>query len=98
MYALNPRFWGRGYAKEMVRGFLEGPKSMAELAGVAACVIPGNGGSQKVLKDAGLMTTDENLRYSKEGDLYYLLERRARTNAERWVFCNVYPSNIKKLL
>ncbi|KZP26791.1 hypothetical protein FIBSPDRAFT_854471 [Athelia psychrophila] len=77
LYALDPGSWGRGYAKEMVRGLLEETKGRVELERVTACVMPGNGGSQRVLEDARLTRTDENLGYSKEGDLYYVLERGA---------------------
>lgn len=52
-YAFLPRFWGKGYASEAVRGALTFAKTSAQLTRVVAIVDPNNQGSIRVLEKAG---------------------------------------------
>ncbi len=65
-YAIAPNFWGKGYATEAAKRFLEYGFEELELKKIVAVAFPKNKASQNVMKKLGMNYVGEGIFYDKE--------------------------------
>jgi len=60
-YALDPRYWGHGFASEAVEAMLVAAGSLFKLGELMATVHPDNHASQRVLEKSGFIEVQTRL-------------------------------------
>jgi [ribosomal protein S5]-alanine N-acetyltransferase len=70
-YAMNRRYWGKGYATEAIRGLVKFGFETMQLNRVGAVVLPENIASIRVLEKAGLKFEGVRREFAFIGGKYY---------------------------